>query len=224
MHPQISEWREKYWQEDLVEVQRTYFSLLAKAAESRLFDSLAHPDLIKNFTATAWDPLKIMPDICRSLDRIAKTGITMELNTSGVNKTIQEMNPMPSMLREIAKRKTLSRSGRMHIPDRVADGFEKHCLVARCWFRAGQLLSNRKRYEIPIVDALASLNRESQCRDRAPFMMRRHDRWFGDWVDLATFRRDGSQTRNPTALRDPGVRCVDDKYHREPVSGSDASG
>ena len=51
VHPQISEWREKYWQEDLVEVQRTYFSLLAKAAESRLFDSLAHPDLIKNFTA-----------------------------------------------------------------------------------------------------------------------------------------------------------------------------
>ena len=104
MHPQISEWREKYWQEDLVE-----FSARTSACWRRLrkvvFDSLAHPDLIKNFTATAWDPLKIMPDICRSLDRIAKTGIAMELNTSGVNKTIQEMNPMPSMLREIAKRK-----------------------------------------------------------------------------------------------------------------------
>jgi len=159
VHPQISEWREKYWQEDLVEVQRTYFSLLAKAAESRLFDSLAHPDLIKNFTATAWDPLKIMPDICRSLDRIAKTGIAMELNTSGVNKTIQEMNPMPSMLREIAKRKIpVTLGADAHIPDRVADGFEEALtLLLDAGFEQVSYFLNRRRYEIPIVDALASL-------------------------------------------------------------------
>ena len=36
VHPQIGEFRERYWQEDLVEVQRIYFNLLAKSAETGL--------------------------------------------------------------------------------------------------------------------------------------------------------------------------------------------
>ena len=48
VHPQIQEFRERYWEDDSTEVQRTYFRLLADAAETGLFDCLAHPDLIKN--------------------------------------------------------------------------------------------------------------------------------------------------------------------------------
>ena len=104
VHPQILEFKDKYWDEDPVVVQRTYFELLADAAETGLFDSLAHPDLIKNMTAPFWDPDAIMDDIRRALDRIAATGVAMELNTSGANKIIPEMNPFPEMLVEIALR------------------------------------------------------------------------------------------------------------------------
>ena len=43
VHPQIGEFRKQYWLDDPVEVQRTYFRLLAQAAETKLFDSMAHP-------------------------------------------------------------------------------------------------------------------------------------------------------------------------------------
>ena len=74
VHPQIQEFRAKYWQADEVEVQRTYFRLLAQSAETGLFDSLAHPDLVKNHTTNVWRPTEIMDDIRVSLDRIADTG------------------------------------------------------------------------------------------------------------------------------------------------------
>jgi len=72
VHPQLSEFRDAYWSPDEVEVQRTYFRLLAQAAETGLFDSLAHPDLVKNFTSGNWNPSEIMDDICDCLDRVAR--------------------------------------------------------------------------------------------------------------------------------------------------------
>lgn len=159
VHPQISEWRERYWQDDLVEVQRTYFHLLAKTAETKLFDSISHPDLIKNFTSSSWDPEIIMPDICRSLDRIAQTGVAMELNTSGVNKTISEMNPMPKMLEEIAARGIpITLGSDAHVPDRVADGYETGLnLLKESGFSHVSYFLERQRHELLIEDALNSL-------------------------------------------------------------------
>ena len=159
VHPQISEWRDRYWQDDLFEVQRTYFHLLAKTAETGLFDSISHPDLIKNFTSSQWDPERILPDICKSLDRIAETGVAMELNTSGVNKTISEMNPMPSMLEEIAKRGIpITLGSDAHVPHRVADGYETGLnLLKKSGFKHVSFFLERQRQELVIDDALESL-------------------------------------------------------------------
>ena len=159
VHPQIPEVKEKYWLSDLVEVQRIYFRLLAKSAETGLFDSLAHPDLIKNFTSAAWEVERIMPDVCEALDRIAATGVAMELNTSGVKKTISEMNPNPSMLKEICKRGIPMTIGAdAHEPGRVADGYEKALrLLKQCGFSTVNVFLNRERQELAIDDVLATL-------------------------------------------------------------------
>ena len=159
VHPQIGEWREAYWQDDSLEIQRTYFRHLAQSAETGLFDSLAHPDLIKNFTSKGWDLAAIMPDICNALDRIAATGVAMELNTSGVNKTISEMNPNPTMLTEICKRGIPMTIGAdAHQPERVADGYEFALnLLQNCGFTTVNIFQNRKRQELSITDVLASL-------------------------------------------------------------------
>ncbi len=163
VHPQISEFREKYWQADEVEVQRLYFHLLAVAAETKLFDSISHPDLIKNFTASNWDQDRIMPDICRALDRIAATGVAMELNTSGLKKTISEMNPFPGMLREMCQRGIpVTLGADAHEPGRVADRFEDALkLLSDSGYSHVSLFLNRTRQEIAITDAIESLRQPS---------------------------------------------------------------
>lgn len=165
IHPQIDEFREKYWDNDLVTVQRTYFDLLAKAAETGLFDSLAHPDLIKNFTSNVWEPGFIFDDIRSALDRIAATGVAMELNTSGLNKTISEMNPFPEMLQEMRVRDIPVTIGAdAHQPQRVADGYETALkLLSDCGYQHISLFLDRKRHQLSIDEALASLVDSTVC-------------------------------------------------------------
>ncbi|WP_182870539.1 histidinol-phosphatase HisJ family protein [Stieleria mannarensis] len=159
VHPQIGEFRDTYWQDDLVEVQRIYFNLLAKSAETGLFDSLAHPDLIKNFTSEAWDPESILDVIRPALDRIAKTGVAMELNTSGVNKRISEMNPFPDMLAEMKTRDIpVTLGADAHVPERVGDGYETAMrLLQSVGYTHVNFFTNRKRRSVKIDDALDSL-------------------------------------------------------------------
>ena len=159
VHPQIDEFRERYWQNDPIEVQRIYFRLLAQAAETGLFDSISHPDLIKNFTSQSWSPAAIMDDILAALDRIAAAGVAMELNTSGVNKTISEMNPFPGMLQEMRARDIPVTIGAdAHQPDRVADGYQAALqLLAECGYRKVSFFLDRQRQEVSIEEALASL-------------------------------------------------------------------
>jgi histidinol-phosphatase (PHP family) len=159
VHPQIGEFRDRYWEDNPENVQRTYFRLLAKSAETGLFDSLAHPDLIKNFTATHWQPDVIGDEIRLALDRIAATGVAMELNTSGVNKTISEMNPFPAMLVEMNQRGIPVTIGAdAHEPGRVADGYERALdLLAASGYSHISLFLDRKRRDVPISEALESL-------------------------------------------------------------------
>jgi histidinol-phosphatase (PHP family) len=159
VHPQIAEFRERYWDDDVTEVQRTYFRLLADAAETGLFDCLAHPDLIKNMTADDWQPSRIMDDIRRALDRIAATGMAMELNTSGVNKLIAEMNPFPDMLIEMADRQIPVCIGAdAHSPERVADQFgDALRLLESCGYSQVSFFLERRRHDVSIEAAAASL-------------------------------------------------------------------
>lgn len=159
VHPQIPEYKARYRRENPLESQEIYFELLADAAETGLFDCLAHPDLIKNETASAWEPEKILPGICRSLDRIAATGIAMELNTSGANKVVPEMNPFPKMLREIQKRNIPIVIGAdAHEPGRVADRFEIALdLLSDAGFDEVSIFLDRKRQSLSIPQVKESL-------------------------------------------------------------------
>jgi histidinol-phosphatase (PHP family) len=159
VHPHTREYRERYWQGDPVAYQRTYFRLLAEAAETGLFDCLSHPDMIKNETVADWQPARIMDDICRALDRIAKAGVALELNTSGAHKEIPEMNPGPQMLVEMQRRSIPVVIGAdAHEPWRVGDGFEEAlALMTRCGYSHVSFFLGRQRHDIPIADAQASL-------------------------------------------------------------------
>ena len=52
---QMWHYRQKYFDGDYYRYQQTYFDHLAQAAETGLFDTLAHPDLVKNESPADWN-------------------------------------------------------------------------------------------------------------------------------------------------------------------------
>lgn len=158
VHPQVADYREQFWRGDAFEFQKTYFKHLADAAETRLFDTLSHPDLVKNATPRDWNLERLMPHIGRQLDRIAATGVAMELNTSGLNKTVREMNPAPAILREIGARGIPVVIGSdAHVPERVGANWEDAFdLLEACGFSQLSFFVDRKRRDVSLADARAS--------------------------------------------------------------------
>lgn len=159
VHPQIAEYRDRYFRDDWPAYHRQYFLSLAEAAETGLFDALSHPDLVKNYGTETWNLPEMLPHIRRCLDRIAATGIAMELNTSGLMKTLPEMNPSPTILREMHLRGIPVVIGAdAHCPERVAAHFaEALTLVREAGYRHVRIFLDRQPRDLPVEDALASL-------------------------------------------------------------------
>jgi histidinol-phosphatase (PHP family) len=160
VHWHMAEWQHRFWVSDsLRQLYTVYFEQLALAAESGLFDCLAHPDLIKNVSPSRWDFEEHRDLIETALDRVAATGMAMELNTSGRLKSIGEFNPGKTMLECMKARDIPVVVGSdAHTPERVGDAFEDAFeLLLEVGYTNISLFSGRKRYEVPLTEALASL-------------------------------------------------------------------
>ncbi len=159
VHPAMVEYRAAYLNGSVLAFQRMYFRHLAEAAESGLFDCLTHPDLVKNEFPDEWNLPRLMPDIERALDRIAATGVAMELNTSGLIKRIPEMNPAPAILRAMHARGIPVVIGSdSHAPHTVGGHFEAALdLLAEIGYSEVSIFLKRQRHAIPIAAARASL-------------------------------------------------------------------
>jgi histidinol-phosphatase (PHP family) len=159
VHYQISDYRRQYFTGDVFVYQQTYYEHLALAAETGLFDTLSHPDLVKNEAVAMWHFPRIQPFIEKALDRIAATGVAMELNTSGVLKALPEMNPGPRQLELMCERGIPVVLGAdAHRPGRVADRFvEALELLRRVGYKEVNVFLDRRRHPIPLELALASL-------------------------------------------------------------------
>lgn len=160
VHPHIKEYRLRYYQGDWQAFHRQYFQSLAEAAETGLFDTMAHPDIVKNLGHEVWNVEILWPDILRALDRIAQTGVAMELNTSGLNKTLPEMNPGPRILAAMCERGIPVVVGAdAHIPQRVGDQYQQaYDLLEAAGYRNVSYFLDRQRREWGIGEARASLN------------------------------------------------------------------
>jgi histidinol-phosphatase (PHP family) len=159
VHYQLAPYRKAYFRDDVVAYQRLYFDHLAMSAETGLFDTLAHPDLIKNESPSQWDFERLRDDICRALDRIAATGVAMELNTSGKLKSLSEMNPsLPQLILMRERGIPVVIGADAHIAERVGDGYvEALELLRKAGYTEVSFFIDRKRQNVSIDDALASL-------------------------------------------------------------------
>ncbi len=161
VHWQGPEYRQRYEFDGADAFRRSYFENLAASAETGYFDCLSHPDLIKNYLPNLWD-FEVWEDtIAASLDRVAKTGVAMELNTSGLYKSYSEMNPGPQMLKLMAERGIPVVLGSdSHRPMRVAENFIaglNHLTDAG--YTKVSVFKNRKRQDLEIETVLASIKK-----------------------------------------------------------------
>ena len=159
VHCQMHEYTDAYFKGSWPQFQRTYFGHLADAAETRLYDTLSHPDLVKNMNPAEWDLPRILDDVRRALDRIAATGTAMELNTSGRYKTIPEMNPGLDILREMRARDIPVVLGAdAHQPRRTGDLYPEALeTLEQAGYDEVSFFLERCRQTVPIAAARASL-------------------------------------------------------------------
>jgi len=81
---------------DIVAVYTAYFDLAAQAARSRLFDVIAHPDLIKKYTyeLTPFVAFEIYKGpVDTFINALIDNGVGIEVNTKGLTRPIHEMYP-----------------------------------------------------------------------------------------------------------------------------------
>ncbi|MYE27211.1 MAG: histidinol-phosphatase [Chloroflexi bacterium] len=155
VHALTKEYKAKYLEGSTrLAYEKSYFENLANAAETGLYDCLSHPDVVKIANPKEYDVADHLDTIRRALDRIAGTGIAMELNTSGLNKSYPEMNPGDVMLREMALRAIPVVIGSdSHDAHRVGADFEAALAnLRKAGYERVSYFIDRERYELAISD------------------------------------------------------------------------
>ncbi|MGC7870329.1 histidinol-phosphatase [Desulfosporosinus sp. SYSU MS00001] len=79
-----------------------YFDLVTKAAQSGLFTTIGHFDLIKIFGVRPTTDILALAD--EALTAVAEKGLVLEINTNGRYKPVREFYPEKRLLEEIKRR------------------------------------------------------------------------------------------------------------------------
>jgi len=130
--------------QDVDERWRQYFDLWSQAARSRLFDSLAHPDLPKKFgfRPKAFDFRSALKDV----------QCAIEVSTAGLRKPCREIYPSEEFLRlarELDIPITLGSDA--HIPQDTGADFNKAVSLARrCGYDKICRFTQRHRELVPL--------------------------------------------------------------------------
>lgn len=94
------EFAAEYQERDLGGLYRDYYALVEGAARSGLFDSMGHLDLPKKFGQRDPDGLSAL----HALDVISECSLSLDFNTAGWRKPVQEAYPAPDLTRQAAER------------------------------------------------------------------------------------------------------------------------
>ena len=142
----IAEWKRR----QPMAVWTEYFERLTQAAESRLFDIIAHADLCKKF---GFYPKEDCTQLfTRFLQAVKQSGVAMELNTSGLRKECKEIYPSPQIVAMAAQIGVpITFASDAHAINEVGMNFNEAVALARsagythyCKFK------KRKREVVPI--------------------------------------------------------------------------
>ena len=120
-----------YDKEDLIPIYRRYYKLVALMAESGLYDVVAHLDLPKKF-GRRLDEEQQRDFVLPALDRIARAGMAIEINTSGLRDAAAEMYPSRQILSWAWEREIpITFGSNAHSPDQVGANFDVAVAIAK---------------------------------------------------------------------------------------------
>lgn len=130
LHHMLPIWREWMARRNLendAEKVRAYFENLAEGAATGLYHSIAHPDVIRVYGSLAgpFQPAEHAAVIREALQRIAESGTSLEINTSGLIKGEFVAHPDPLILDwSLEHGVTFTLGSDAHLPRRVGDAFD----------------------------------------------------------------------------------------------------
>lgn len=141
----------RYAEWDISELYAKFFTLETKAAESGLFDIMAHIDLIKKFGhKPSGDLGRLYGDVAAHM---AAAGVAIELSTAGLRKPVREHYPNPTLLKACCDLGVpLVISSDAHSPGEVGWGFADALAIAR---QAGYTEAVRFEQRRRIVEPIA---------------------------------------------------------------------
>ncbi len=87
----------RFEKQDLFAIYGQYYDLIEKLAATRMFDIVGHPDVIKKFghrPARDYEPLER-----KALEAVAKSGMALDVNTSGLRRPAKEIYPSLRILK-----------------------------------------------------------------------------------------------------------------------------
>lgn len=140
---------------DPLEVYRTYYDAIGKAAQTGFYDIIGHFDVIKRFGYAPKPEQATEKEAFEeaALQHIATSGIAMELNASGLTKPCAEMFPAESILRralELGIPLTLGSDS--HDPAKLSENLDKARAQLRdLGVQQVATFDRRERVMIPLV-------------------------------------------------------------------------
>jgi histidinol-phosphatase (PHP family) len=115
---------------DTWQVYSEYFGLVENAVNSRLFDVLGHPDIIKIFGAKPKTDFSHMLE--ETAEAIAESNVCTEINTRGLRKPCREIYPSEQFLRILRKHDVpITFGSDAHAPEDVGRDFKKALKLAK---------------------------------------------------------------------------------------------
>ena len=161
VHWQAKEYLAKFENGTIEGFRRTYFNHLADSAESGLYDCLGHPDLVKNYHPDSWCFPILKDHVAKCLDRIAVTGIVMELTVLAPNAERVSRNPGNEFLGMMAERKIPIVVGSdAHRAQRVGEHFVRALEnLKTVGYKEVNYFEWRQRKTLKIDDVLANLRK-----------------------------------------------------------------
>lgn len=145
-HSQLQEYEKR----DILRVYEEYFGLVRKLCTCRLFDSLAHADLIKMF---GFRPKCDFSYILReTAETIAESNICVEINTAGLRRPCAEIYPSEQFLRMLhGNGVPIVFGSDAHEPNDLGRDFEEAVMLAkRVGYEEACVFNNREKALIRI--------------------------------------------------------------------------
>ena len=135
-------WKDK----DVDRVYRDYYKLLRLSAESGLYDIMGHVDLVKKFGHRP--SADLTGEIEKTAQVFKKTGVAVEINTSGLRKPVNEIYPSLAVLKIYRQAGVpITFSSDSHDPNDVGRDYDKALALARAAGYGEYLVFKQRKIE-----------------------------------------------------------------------------